>query len=372
VRLQPTQQTRGVRGDRSHRRRLVVAVSAGAAVLGSLGLLLLVVTTTRHVRVVRVVTGAANEVAPRRSVPAISGGAPAPLAPDPRSVGAAAAAAAATSNATSTTPATDSVLAPDASASFVRLSATLPGRVELAVAPLGTGSAQVLGEDTPAHGWSTAKVPVLVALLRARGTQGLTARENLWARAAITESDNQSILDLFGELEHTAGGLSGASTYVQELLRSSGDTETVVATASPPPGAVTTFGQTEWRPSEAVKFFRALGRGCLLPADENSRVLNLMESITPSESWGLGSAGFGSVAFKGGWGPEASGGYLVRQSGIIDAGSSRGVAVSIVAFPSGNGSASFSSGTQMLTATAVWLRHELRLVARGTAGCSAG
>ena len=132
----------------------------------------------------------------------------------------------------------------------------------------------------------------------------------------------------------------------------SGDNQTVVATAPPPPGAVTTFGQTEWRPSEAVKFFRALGNGCLLPSTETSYVLDLMENVEPSESWGLGSAGFSSVAFKGGWGPEASGAYLVRQSGIVNAGSSRGVAVSIVAFPPA-GSSSFSIGTEMLTATAV-------------------
>jgi hypothetical protein len=238
------------------------------------------------------------------------------------------------------------------------------------VAPLGTGSAQILGADTPAHGWSTTKVPVLVALLKARGAQGLSASEKLLAHAAITESDNQSILDLFGDLEHIKGGLVGASAYIDGLFRLSGDEETVVATASPPAGAVTTFGQTEWRPSQAVKFFRALGNGCLLSAGESGYVLSLMENVEPSESWGLGSAGFGSVAFKGGWGPEPAGAYLVRQSGIVDVGSSRGVAVSIVAFPP-SGSSSFSTGTQMLTDTAVWLGHELRLVSRPAGGCQA-
>ena len=29
-----------------------------------------------------------------------------------------------------------------------------------------------------------------------------------------------------------------------------------------------------------------------------------MRTIEPSESFGLGSAGFEQVAFKGGWGPE--------------------------------------------------------------------
>ncbi len=65
-----------------------------------------------------------------------------------------------------------------------------------------------------------------------------------------------------------------------------------------------------------------------------------------------------SVAFKGGWGPEPSGSYLVRQSGIIDPGSSRGLAVSVVAYPP-VGADSFATGTEMLTRTAQWLHAEL-------------
>jgi hypothetical protein len=228
----------------------------------------------------------------------------------------------------------------------------------------------LLGDDAAAHGWSTTKVPVLVALLRARGARGLTSAEQGWAQLAITESDNQSVLDLFGDLESVQGGLTGASRYVQALFRESGDGQTVVATAPPPPGGVTTFGQTEWAPVEAVKFFRALGRGCLLPGPESSYVLNLMQHIIPSESWGLGSAGFGvPVAFKGGWGPEPSGSYLVRQSGIIDPDSRLGAAVSIVAYPPAGGD-SFATGTQMLTSAAQWLHRELFLRSRAPVSCS--
>jgi hypothetical protein len=89
-----------------------------------------------------------------------------------------------------------------------------------------------------------------------------------------------------------------------------------------------------------------------------------MQHIEPGESWGLGSAGFGSVAFKGGWGPESSG-YLVRQSGIIDPDSSDGAAVAIVAF-----APSFAAGTEMLTRTASWLNHHLQLSSRPSAGCT--
>jgi hypothetical protein len=357
-----------VHQDRVPRRRLIACLSIGVLVLCVVGLVLFVFPTTRHVKVVRVLK--TDQVGPQitstPSLPAASAGVQ-PGRTYQAPPGAPSSPAAAAGNAVGTASAAHPVLPADVSASFAQLSSTLPGDIELAVAPLGAGSTKILGADVPAHGWSTTKVPVLVALLKARGARGLTAQENLLAHSAITESNNESILALFGDLEGIEGGLDGASAYIQQLFRQSGDDETVVTTAPPPPGAVTTFGQTEWRPSEAVKFFRALGNGCLLPAAQSSYVLNLMENIEPSESWGLGSAGFSSVAFKGGWGPEPSGAYLVRQSGIIDVGSSRGVAVSIVAFPS---SGSFSTGTQMLTDTAVWLRHELRLVPRNAVGCA--
>jgi hypothetical protein len=238
-------------------------------------------------------------------------------------------------------------------ASFKRLTAGLGMPVGLAVAPLAGGQTQILGDDEAAHGWSTTKVPVLAALLRARGSHGLSGQELEWARSAITESDNASILSLFHDLEGLEGGLSGASSYVQQLLRDSGDTQTVVATAPPPPGASTTFGQTEWSPSEAVKFFRALSLGCLLSAQQTSYVLGLMQRIVPSESWGLGSAGFAAVAFKGGWGPER-GGYLVRQSGIVSPGFAGGAAVAIV-----TAAPDFAQGTETLSRVAAWLERHL-------------
>jgi hypothetical protein len=259
-------------------------------------------------------------------------------------------------------------LAPGASASFKRLQAGLAGSIELAVTPVGAGHVETFGGDRVAHGWSTTKVPVLVALLSAKGAQGLTSTEKTWAHAAITASDNQSILDLFGALEQIKGGLAGASEAVEELFRSSGDQDTVVATAPPPPGAVTRFGQTDWRPARAVQFFSALDRGCLIPSAETRYVLGLMQNIVPSESWGLGSGGFDHVAFKGGWGPEGSA-YIVRQAGIIDPETPQAVAVSIVAFPPA-GSASFSTGTEMLTSTANWLHRELRPAPHPVPPCS--
>ena len=333
--------------------------------------------TTVHVTVLKVVRRAPKTTtihiaedhtnAPTSATPTGA----APTSARPQASAPAGASSGASLYAAATTTGATAMFKAGAGASFAHFQATQPGHIELAAAPLGGGPSASLGGNLPAHGWSTTKVPVLVALLRARGTAGLTAEEQQWAEAAITQSDNQSILDIFGDIEQLKGGLLGASNYVQSVLRASGDSETVVATAHPPPGAVTTFGQTEWAPSEAVKFFSELGRGCLLPSKQSNYVLGLMQNIEPSESWGLGSADFGmAVAFKGGWGPEPTGSYLVRQSGIIDVGSSRGIVVSIVALPSGSGAASFGAGTQMLTATAQWLRSELVFAAHPKYVCS--
>jgi hypothetical protein len=259
------------------------------------------------------------------------------------------------------------VLDAAASASFARLVAGLPGRVELAIAPLGAGSPVALGGDAPAHGWSTTKVPVLTALLLAR-EEVLTPEERLWSQSAITKSNNEAVLALFHDLESIEGGLRQASDYVQNLFRRSDDDETIVATAPPPAGAVTTFGQTEWTPSNTVKFFSALARGCLLGPQGTDYVLTLMQHIEPSESWGLGSAGLVHVAFKGGWGPEPTGAYLVRQAGLVDVGSPQAVAVAMIASPP-SGPRSFEIGTEMLTRTAIWLREHLVLQPRTPVRC---
>jgi hypothetical protein len=217
------------------------------------------------------------------------------------------------------------------------------------------------------QGMSTTKVLILAALLRDRGGVGvLTSEQRALARAAITQSDNQSILDLFQALERDRGGLVGASDYATMLLRGAGDSDTTVSTAPPPAGYATTFGQTAWSPIAEVRFFRFLALGCLLPPTDTDYVLGLMRSIEPSESWGLGSAGFSSVAFKGGWGPEPGGAYGVRQTGIIGNGH-EAVVVAMTADPA----TSFAVGTSMLTDMARWLRAQLLLSSRPAPSCSA-
>lgn len=330
---------------------LAVGLLAGVAVVGIIVAVAAGAFSTNHKKVVKVVVSSPKPEPTASTTTATSSGGSSGGSPS------------------SSGSSSSAVLRAGARTSFAQFAVGLPGHVDVALAPLSDDRVVVLGSDTPAHGWSTTKIPVLVALLLARqDSGGLTPTEQGWAQLAITESDNQSILNLFGDLESLEGGLLGASQYVQQLFRESGDDQTVVATAPPPPGAVTTFGQTEWAPGQAVRFFRALADGCLIEPSQTSYVLGLMQRIVPSESWGLGEASFGvPVAFKGGWGPEQSG-YLVRQSGIIDPGSPRGVAVSIVAYPPAGGD-SFGVGTQMVTQTAQWLAHEVVLQDAGGRLC---
>jgi len=256
----------------------------------------------------------------------------------------------------------------NAQASFAKLRARLApdARIAIAIQPLGSGPTQILGGDPAMRAMSTSKVLILSALLLDRGgVKHFTAEQKSLARTAITESDNDSILSLFSDLEADRGGLLGASAYATGLLRKAGDDHTRVSTAPPPPGYVTTFGQTPWTPSAEVTFFRALARDCILPRADADYELGLMREIEPSESWGLGSAGFGQVAFKGGWGPEPNDRYGVRQTGIIGSGNSA-VVVSIVADPATN----FAIGQSVLDQIAQWLRREVRLVPRPRAPCA--
>lgn len=280
----------------------------------------------------------------------------------------AAAVAAASAGAATPSGASAPNLRPSARASFAGLERSLAGQgqISLAVRPLGDGSPTILGADPAMIAMSTSKVLILAALLRDKGgVSRFNGAELALARAAITESDNDSILGLFSVLEQDRGGLIGASSYATRLLRDAGDRRTTVATGPVPPDYATTFGQTPWSPSAQIRFLRYLALGCLLPPRSTAYVLGLMSSIEPSESWGLGSAGFRAVAFKGGWGPLGSG-YGVRQMGIVGLGRTKAV-VAITVDPA----STFEVGTAVITRVAQWLRAHLLHPARANPSCAA-
>jgi hypothetical protein len=257
-----------------------------------------------------------------------------------------------------TAKASPRLLRADAATSWEGLSQSTPGQLGLVVAPFNGGKARAFGSLRSRHAWSTIKVPILVTRLH---EGSLTSEEEDWAREVLTASDNEAAASLFGSLEATHGGLDGASQAVGATLRRAGDDSTMVATAPPPSGAVSTFGQTIWSLRASTEFFAALGRDCLLNPDDTEYVLSLMEEVIPEQRWGLGEAAFPPmwrVAFKGGWGPEgsASGPYLVRQSGLLSYGGT-GVAVAMIAQAD---SGSFEAGVEAIDGIANWLAAELR------------
>jgi beta-lactamase class A len=247
------------------------------------------------------------------------------------------------------------------------MAASLSARVGLTVAPLAGGTVYEFGDLREGHAWSSIKVPILTAVMRDEG-EALDAEEEAWAADALTASDNEAAAALFGRLEDRYGGVVGASQAVENVLRLSGDSSTTVSTAPPPPGAVSTYGQTEWSLFASIQFYGSLVNGCLLEPAGTEYVEGLMESVIPEQQWGLGEAGFPGdwdVGMKGGWGPEADGAYLVRQSGFVRDGN-RGVIVAMMAI---DDSGSYPAAAADLTQMAQWLAGELRGLGPATSSC---
>lgn len=258
--------------------------------------------------------------------------APAPAAPQQPS---AAASAPAQSN------------APDGSLeSFAALSQRLGGSLGLAYSPIGIGHTAVsLGELRAGPGWSTMKVPLAIAVLKAVGDQPSSQMTRLMA-LAITQSDNDAAMALWSQL----GAPGDAAAQVQAVLQAGGDPTTVVPSTVVRPG-YSPFGQANWSLAAQATFAAALP--CLA---HTGPVLELMRRVTPSQRWGAGTQ-VTTVAFKGGWGPGTNGAYLVRQLAIarLPDGSRVGLALAAIA-----GDGRFDTGVAHLNALAAWAAQNIR------------
>jgi beta-lactamase class A len=246
------------------------------------------------------------------------------------------------------------VLSAEAVRELERFAAEAPGEVGIAVAPLDDSAPATVGAAQSGRAWSTMKVPLLVALIdRLGGAEELSAGERSQAEAALTASDNEAALALFDRLGGLEGGNEEASAAIERVLRRAGDDETEVNT-EPSPEGYSTFGQTEWSASASTRFFRALSAGCLMAGEDTDYVLSLMEDVVADQRWGLGEAAApatAEVAFKGGWGPEPEGGYLVRQGGVVTS-ADRGYSLSVIAVPADTSEASFAAGQDLVTEAA--------------------
>ncbi len=230
-------------------------------------------------------------------------------------------------------------------AGFQELQAGLKGRFGMAVMPVGGDRPAMFGNWTTGPAWSTMKVPLTIAAIRADSSYGGYA-----ASAAITESDNTAAEVLWEAL----GSPQSAAASVEEILREAGDEETTVPAARARPDH-SAFGQAEWSLAEQVRFASRLP--CL---PQSQKVVDLMEQIVPAHRWGLGA--FTGAEFKGGWGPDAAGKYLVRQFGLIVTPSGR-IAVAFAAQPD---SGAFADGMKALDRMASLVSDHLDELSAGT------
>jgi len=211
------------------------------------------------------------------------------------------------------------------------------GVVGVAYAVVGRGGLiRTLGTWRTGPAWSTSKVPVAIAAGRHP-----TGETQQLIQAALTRSDNAAAEALWANL----GGGETAAALVDDQLRRLGDDETrVQASRVRPP--FTPFGQTMWSLEAQVRVAAALSCS---PDRTDRAILATMGKVVPEQHWGLGR--FDGAAFKGGWGPNPAGRYLVRQFGLIKL---NGVtlAVAMAVEPS---SGSFASGTTALGVVTGWL-----------------
>ena len=190
----------------------------------------------------------------------------------------------------------------------------LPELTGIAIAPVGRAEeVTVLGDVQTGVAWSTSKVPLAIAALRAN--PGATTQ----VRAAITQSDNEAAEALWEGL----GGGESAASAVTDVLRQARDEKTTIPATRLREG-FTVFGQTQWDAANQARFAAHLP--CL---PDSAAVLGEMGSIVPEQRWGLGR--IDGASFKGGWGPaDTHAGYLARQFGILPT-PSGDVAVAVLA-----------------------------------------
>ena len=235
-------------------------------------------------------------------------------------------------------------------ASFSRLAPRLHTRsVGVRIAVVGRTDAVSLGTWRAGPAWSTVKVPLsLAALARANTatTRGLVQR-------AVTRSDNAAADALWSGL-----GARRAKA-VDAALAAHGDavTRTQAVRVRPPFSA---YGQTSWSLTNQVAF--AKGLACAT-SRADALVKADMAAVTSSQRWGLGR--ITAARFKGGWGPDVHGRYLVRQFGLVSRGSMV-IAVAVAVEPA-NGS--FGTGTAELDQVAAWLRSALPLLPSAARTC---
>ncbi|MBI9001405.1 hypothetical protein M0E87_10440 [Corynebacterium sp. CCM 9185] len=192
------------------------------------------------------------------------------------------------------------------------------------------------GEIAVGPAWSTVKVPVSMAVLY-RGTATTETVDR-----AITVSDNAALDTLWSSL----GGGADAAAATEQILRKAGDDTTVPPEVTRP--GFSAAGQTDWALTDQARFAQQMT--CIPGA---GAVLTAMNHVADAQSYGLGR--IPDLPFKGGWGPDEAGDYMVRQFGVLQTpGGEVGIALAVQ--PEDG---AYDTGRKMLDRMALTLETEI-------------
>jgi hypothetical protein len=176
--------------------------------------------------------------------------------------------------------------------------------VQVGVSVRAAGGVVHAGELQDLRSWSSIKVPVAVAAeqkaLQTGGGDDIAADVD----AAITASDNDAALRLWDSLGDTD---EDSARYVDVVLRQAGDPTKTVADRNR--SDYEGFGDDRWTLDNQVIFADRLA--CLTGAGP---VLDAMGRISDDHRHGAGE--LPGALFKGGWGADADGTYLLREFGL--------------------------------------------------------
>ncbi|AGP31808.1 serine hydrolase [Corynebacterium terpenotabidum] len=176
--------------------------------------------------------------------------------------------------------------------------------VTLGVSLRDDGEVVHAGELQEIRSWSTTKVPVAIAAVRKatdNDTLDLISDDLEWA---LTMSDNDAAMRLW----YTLGSWQQGSAAITEVMEETGDPTDAVAAESA--SDYTGFGDIHWTLDNQVTFANRMS--CL---DGAEPVLDEMGQVVPVHRMGLGA--LAGARFKGGWGPEDDGTYLLREFGLV-------------------------------------------------------
>jgi beta-lactamase class A len=223
------------------------------------------------------------------------------------------------------------------------------GVVSAAVDDLRTGRVWTIGPARPQAEASIVKVDILETLLAHSGGGLLSSADQELAQNMIEDSDNSSATDLW----QAVGGAGGIASFNAAAgLAHTSPSACVQCAGFPWPG----WGLTTTTPTDQIALLRELaGPGPLLTGTERRYVVSLMESVIPSQRWGVsgGVPPQATVALKNGWLPldQAATDWQVNSVGWV-VGLGRDYLMAVLT--TGNPSEQYGIDTIDALSTAIW------------------